>query len=269
MSSADGASLPTAFLVLFWPAFCLVLLCMCLATMRGAADAKLELLMTQMLMTQDKLELLLTRMLDSSSAWPQPAADHKLENSNNLENLITRLIDSIEKRAPIREESASQEVGCQTQVKSSLTKICSGIVQQAPPTNSRISTNAAVQAIQTDIGRVPQTSGESFCRVSSAETLRFQPVWTGSMPQLSDAYDSQHAAAAADKGTSLHASSLRSIPRRPRPVSVDEALNMMFSGRCVCLCICQTSAVHIYVKVKRYLCRCKFRYPVLTFAMRF
>ena len=204
-SCADFASLPTAFLVLFWPAFCLVLLCMCLATMRGAADAKLELLMTQMLMTQDKLERRMTQMLDASSALPKPS-------NYMLENLITQLIESVEKCAPILDKSASREVGRQTKVR--VPKSCSGIDQPQ------------------DISRVPSSSGESVCRVSSSETLKSQPepVWTGSIPQLSDANFSQHAGGAANKGTSLHTCSLRSISRRPRPVSVDEALTMLFSG---------------------------------------
>jgi len=198
MSSADGASLPTAFLVLFWPAFCLVLLCMCLATMRGAADAKLELLMTQMLMTQDKLELQMTKMLDAFS-------NHKLEA------LITRHIESMDKLGPI--ESTSRHVGCQTKLK--VPKICSGIDQPQ------------------FIGRIASSSGESSVCVSSAESLRSQPpVWTCSMPQLSDAFDLQHAGAA-NKGTGLHTSSLRTGERRPdrhRLVSVDQDRAMLLSG---------------------------------------
>ena len=210
-SCADAASLPTAFLVLFWPAFCLVLLCMCLATMRGAADAKLELLMTQMLMTQDKLERRMTQMLDASSALPKPS-------NHMLENLIIQLIESVEKCAPILNKSASREVGCQTKVRrlavGSVPKTCSGISQPQ------------------DISRVPSSSGESVCRVSSSDTLKSQPepVWTCSIPQLSDANFFQHACGAANKGTSLHTSSLHSISRRPRPVIVDEALTMLFSG---------------------------------------
>jgi len=202
-SCADAASLPTAFLVLYGPAFCLVLLCMCLTTMRGAADAKLELLTTQMLMTQDKLERRMTQMLDASSALPKPS-------NHMLENLITQLIESLEKRAQSLDKSASREVGCQTKV----LKTCSGIDQPQ------------------DISRVPSSSGESVCRVSSSDTLKSQPelVWTGLIPQLSDANFSQHAGGAANKGTSLHTSSLHSISRRPRPVSVDEALTMLFSG---------------------------------------
>jgi len=225
MASSNADVVPTAFLILLFST-CLIL-CMCLATMRGAADAKLELLMTQMLMTQDKLELRMTKMLDSAMHLP---ANH------NLEDLITRLIHSMEKHILIHEKSVSRDVGCQTKVK--VPKICSGINQPQ------------------DIVHVASSSGESACHVSSAETLRSQ-LWTGSMPQLRDAFDSQKASAADKKGTGLHTSSFRSTSERrsgrPRPVSVDEALDILFAGRCACLCIC-VSLEYVRLPQCIYMC---------------